>query len=64
MKVLHQGVVPDRRIRAACMTCKTRIEFLPEEGRDASDPTDQRSVGLVAIRCPTCGSEVVGKERR
>ena len=64
MKVLHQGKVPDGSIRAACLTCKTRIKFLPEEGQDALDPTDQRSVGLVAVRCPTCGTEVVGKERR
>ena len=64
VKVLRRGTVPDRRIRATCYSCKTRVEFLPEEGRSGEDPTDQRSVGLVVVRCPTCGAEVVGKERR
>lgn len=64
MKVLHQGRVPNRRIRATCHACKTRVEFLPEEGRSGEDPHDQRSVGLVVVACPTCGGEVVGRERR
>ena len=64
MKVLHQGTPPDRHIRATCSACKTRLEFLPEEGRSGEDPGDQRSFGFVVVRCPTCGGEVVGRERR
>jgi hypothetical protein len=64
MKILHQGTVPDRRIRATCGACRTRVELLPEEGRSGEDHQDQRSVGLVVVRCPTCGAEVVGRERR
>lgn len=64
MKVLRPGVVPDRRIRATCSRCKARLEFLPEEGRSGEQADDQRSVGLVVVRCPECGGEVVGRERR
>lgn len=64
MKVLHQGRAPDRRIRATCSRCKTRMEVLPEEGRSGEQADDQRSVGIVVVRCPTCGYEVVGRERR
>lgn len=64
MRVLRQGTPPDRRIRATCSRCKARLEFLSEESRSGEDPTDQRSVGLVVVRCPSCGCEVVGRERR
>lgn len=64
MRVIRPGRVPDRTIQATCHRCRARLEFLPEEARDVSDLGDQRSFGLVAVRCPDCGSEVVGKERR
>lgn len=64
VKVLHRGRAPDRRIRATCSRCKSRVEFLPEEGRSGEQAGDQRSVGLVVVSCPTCGYEVVGRERR